>query len=149
MHENRNIPPRSRINRKLHVNNNEKSICVIGLGYIGLPTASLLGTKGYRVHGVDVSPEVVETINQGRIHIVEPDLDILVKSAVGSGNLRAGLEPRAAVPTTRGTDRPRYVRRTTGSCRTRMCPGRTALAWPPVEPKERRLRSQGATPCVS
>ena len=70
-----------------------KNICVIGLGYIGLPTASLLGTKGFKVHGVDVSPHVVETINQGKIHIVEPDLDIMVKSAVNVGNLKAGLEP--------------------------------------------------------
>jgi len=73
-----------------------QTICVLGLGYIGLPTASLLGTKGYRVHGVDVSPDVVATINSGGIHIVEPDLDILVKSAVQSGNLTAGLEPVAA-----------------------------------------------------
>ena len=68
-------------------------ICVIGLGYIGLPTASLLGTKGFYVHGVDASQKVVETINAGGIHIVEPDLDILVKSAVQSGRLSAGLEP--------------------------------------------------------
>lgn len=74
----------------------KQKICVIGLGYIGLPTASLLGTKGFQVHGVDVTPSVVDTINQGRIHIVEPDLDILVKSAVGSGNLQAGLEPEEA-----------------------------------------------------
>jgi len=73
-----------------------KEITVIGLGYIGLPTASLLGTKGYRVHGVDTCEEVVNTINQGRIHIVEPDLDILVKSAVQSGNLTASLEPAEA-----------------------------------------------------
>jgi UDP-N-acetyl-D-mannosaminuronic acid dehydrogenase len=73
-----------------------KKICVIGLGYIGLPTASLLGTKGYEVHGVDVSPKVVETINKGGIHIVEPDLDILVKSAVQAGNLSAALEPTEA-----------------------------------------------------
>ncbi len=72
---------------------NYKKICVIGLGYIGLPTASLLGTKGYKVHGVDVSKHVVDTINQGKIHIVEPDLDIMVKSAVQSGNLSASLEP--------------------------------------------------------
>ncbi len=72
---------------------NFKNICVIGLGYIGLPTASLLATKGYTVHGVDISQKVVDTINQGKIHIVEPDLDILVKSAVGSGNLKAGLKP--------------------------------------------------------
>ncbi len=71
-------------------------ICVVGLGYIGLPTASLLGTKGYRVHGVDVSPEVVDTINLGRIHIVEPDLDVLVKSAVQSGHLKAGADPEPA-----------------------------------------------------
>lgn len=74
----------------------EKSICVIGLGYIGLPTASLLGTKGYKVHGVDTTPQVVDTINEGNIHIVEPDLDILVKSAVQSGNLTAGLVPQKA-----------------------------------------------------
>jgi UDP-N-acetyl-D-mannosaminuronic acid dehydrogenase len=71
----------------------ETKICVMGLGYIGLPTASLLGTKGFKVHGVDVSDKVVDTIKDGRIHIVEPDLDILVKSAVGSGNLQVGLEP--------------------------------------------------------
>lgn len=70
-----------------------KNICVIGLGYIGLPTASLLGTKGFKVHGVDVSESVVNTINEGKIHIVEPDLDIMVKSAVNAGNLMAGLQP--------------------------------------------------------
>lgn len=70
-----------------------KKICVFGLGYIGLPTASILATKGYSVLGVDVNSDVVETINRGKIHIVEPDLDILVKSAVNSGNLKASLEP--------------------------------------------------------
>lgn len=68
-------------------------ICVVGLGYIGLPTASLLATKGYKVHGVDISQKVVDTINEGNIHIVEPDLDILVKSAVNSGNLKASTSP--------------------------------------------------------
>jgi len=71
----------------------DKTICVIGLGYIGLPTASLLGTKGFQVHGVDVSEHVVNTINKGKIHIVEPDLDIMVKSAVNAGNLKAGMQP--------------------------------------------------------
>ena len=70
-----------------------QTICVMGLGYIGLPTASLLATKGFTVTGVDVSQKVVDTINKGEIHIVEPDLDILVKSAVHSGNLSASLEP--------------------------------------------------------
>jgi UDP-N-acetyl-D-mannosaminuronic acid dehydrogenase len=73
-----------------------KSVCVIGLGYIGLPTASFLATKGYRVVGVDISPRVVETINSARIHIKEPDLDILVKSAVQSERLTAALEPGPA-----------------------------------------------------
>lgn len=73
-----------------------RTVCVVGLGYIGLPTASFLGTKGYRVIGVDAQPRVVETINRGEIHIVEPDLDILVKSAVQSGNLRAAAAPQEA-----------------------------------------------------
>ncbi len=72
------------------------SVCVLGLGYIGLPTASLLGTKGYDVVGVDVSQEVVDTINRGEIHIVEPDLDLLVKSAVNSGKLKASTSPSPA-----------------------------------------------------
>ncbi len=71
-------------------------VCVIGLGYIGLPTASLVATKGYSVLGVDINTDTVNTINQGKIHIHEPDLDILVKSAVQSGNLRASTKPEAA-----------------------------------------------------
>lgn len=73
-----------------------KNVCVVGLGYIGLPTASLLATKGYQVHGVDVRPEVVNTINAGNIHIVEPELDVLVRSAVQSERLRAATEPAPA-----------------------------------------------------
>lgn len=71
----------------------KSSICVIGLGYIGLPTASLLATKGYKVTGVDINPQVVDSINRGNVHIVEPDLDVLVRSAVNSGNLVAAHEP--------------------------------------------------------
>jgi UDP-N-acetyl-D-mannosaminuronic acid dehydrogenase len=73
-----------------------RKICVIGLGYIGLPTASLLGTKGYKVVGVDVDQNVIDTINRGNAHINEPDLDILLKSAVQSGNLTASLAPEPA-----------------------------------------------------
>lgn len=71
-------------------------ICVIGLGYIGLPTASIFATKGLKVLGVDVSEKVVATINSGGVHIVEPDLDVFVKSAVNSGNLKASLKPGKA-----------------------------------------------------
>ena len=66
-----------------------KTISVIGLGYIGLPTAALLASRGYKVYGIDVSEAVVNTINQGEIHIVEPDLAHYVSSAVESGNLKA------------------------------------------------------------
>ncbi|WOO31927.1 UDP-N-acetyl-D-mannosamine dehydrogenase [Diaphorobacter limosus] len=82
-----------------------QKIIVMGLGYIGLPTASMLATKGHQVLGVDVNAQAVDIINSGRIHIVEPDLDILVKSAVNSGNLKASLTPEEgdtfilAVPT--------------------------------------------------
>ncbi|MGJ0361835.1 UDP-N-acetyl-D-mannosamine dehydrogenase [Aliarcobacter cryaerophilus] len=73
--------------------NQNKKICVIGLGYIGLPTAALLANRGYDVHGVDVVESTVNTINQGKIHIVEPELDTFVKSAVNSGKLKASLKP--------------------------------------------------------
>ena len=73
-----------------------KKITVIGLGYIGLPTAALLASRGYRVAGVDINPKVVETINQGDIHIVEPDLDVYVRSAVQSEKLKAYLQPQQA-----------------------------------------------------
>jgi len=82
-----------------------KNICVIGLGYIGLPTAALLANRNYQVHGVDVVQSTVDTINQGNIHIVEPELDIFVRSAVNSGNLKADILPQEsdvfiiAVPT--------------------------------------------------
>lgn len=82
-----------------------RQICVIGLGYIGLPTSSILAAKGFSVLGVDVNPSVVETINGGRIHITEPDLAAFVKAAVGSGKLRAAIAPEPsdvfiiAVPT--------------------------------------------------
>jgi UDP-N-acetyl-D-mannosaminuronic acid dehydrogenase len=71
-------------------------ICVIGLGYIGLPTASLLANSGYRVHGVDIAQSTVDIINRGEIHIVEPELDTFVRSAVNSGNLVASLTPCVA-----------------------------------------------------
>lgn len=73
-----------------------KKICVLGLGYVGLPTASLLANKGYDVAGVDVIESVVEKINSGGVHIVEPDLAVLVHSAVNSGQLKAYTVPQEA-----------------------------------------------------
>jgi len=71
-------------------------VCVLGLGYIGLPTASLLANRGFQVVGVDVNPEIVKTINQGRIHIVEPGLDTVVRAAIQSGRLTAKTRPEKA-----------------------------------------------------
>lgn len=71
-------------------------ICVVGLGYIGLPTAAVLASRGLEVVGLEVDANIVETINAGHIHIVEPDLGMVVNAAVTTGNLRASLIPEEA-----------------------------------------------------
>ncbi|HXQ60055.1 MAG TPA: UDP-N-acetyl-D-mannosamine dehydrogenase [Acidimicrobiales bacterium] len=71
-------------------------VCVVGLGYIGLPTAAVLASHGYEVVGVDVNAAAVEVINQGRAHIVEPDLNAAVQGAVALGRLRAVTSPEPA-----------------------------------------------------
>jgi len=68
---------------------NERTIAVVGLGYIGLPTAAVLAASGSKVIGVDIDARAVDTINAGRIHIVEPGLAEIVQKAVADGNLRA------------------------------------------------------------
>lgn len=73
-----------------------KKICVLGLGYIGLPAASLFANNGFQVIGVDVDESVVNMINKSRIHIDEPGLNTLVKAAVNSGNLVATTQPEEA-----------------------------------------------------
>ena len=70
--------------------------CFIGLGYIGLPTAIVAADNGIEVIGVDVNPHVVKTINQGKIHIVEPGLADLAAKVVNNGWLRALLEPEVS-----------------------------------------------------
>lgn len=72
------------------------TISVIGLGYIGLPTAAAFASRQKKVVGVDINNHAVETINRGAIHIVEPDLDVLVKRAVDEGFLRAVTQPESA-----------------------------------------------------
>lgn len=71
-------------------------VSVIGLGYIGLPTAAVIASRGIDVIGIDVSEKAVDTINQGKVHIVEPDLDMVVQAAVTMGKLRASLTPEPA-----------------------------------------------------
>ena len=93
------------------MNSSKFRVSIIGLGYIGLPTAAMLASVGHDVIGVDISPHIVETVNRGEVHIVEPDLEGLVRSAVLLGHLRAVLDAEAAdvfmiaVPTPFTSDR--------------------------------------------
>ncbi|WP_353937522.1 UDP-N-acetyl-D-mannosamine dehydrogenase [Sinorhizobium meliloti] len=73
-----------------------ETVSVVGLGYIGLPTAAVASSRGISVVGVDVNAHVVDTLNSGKIHIAEPDLDELVSTAVQDGKLRAVVKPEPA-----------------------------------------------------
>lgn len=75
---------------------NKPTVVMMGLGYIGLPTAALIASKGLNVTGVDISQGIVNTINEGKIHIVEPDLDGLVHHVVKQSYLQASTKPVAA-----------------------------------------------------
>lgn len=81
------------------------NITVVGLGYIGLPTAAVIASRKIKVNGLDVNQHIVDTINEGKVHIVEPELDILVHAVAKEGYLRASLDAKAsdafliAVPT--------------------------------------------------
>ena len=71
-------------------------VSVIGLGYIGLPTAAVLASRSVMVIGLDVNQKTVDIINQGKVHIIEPELDVLVQSSVQSGYLKATTKPEKA-----------------------------------------------------
>ncbi len=71
-------------------------VVTIGLGYIGLPTSALIASHGTNVLGVDINQKVVDTINKGKIHIVEPDLDKIVSKAVSNGFFKASTKPTSA-----------------------------------------------------
>ena len=73
-----------------------KHVCVVGLGYVGLPTAAVLASRGIQVTGVDTNASTVDTINNGKPHIVEPDLDMIVHGAVSAGKLTASATPVSA-----------------------------------------------------
>ena len=74
----------------------QRKICILGLGYVGLPTAVMFATHGHKIVGVDINDTIVAAINNARSVIKEPYLDILVHAAVKSGNLRAQREPEEA-----------------------------------------------------
>ena len=73
-----------------------QKICVLGLGYIGLPTASTLAAHGFKVLGVDINPHVIEILQNGNVHIHEPGLRTVVESALNSGNLTVSSQPEEA-----------------------------------------------------
>ncbi len=118
-------------------------VCVIGLGYVGLPTAAVLATRGAHVAGYDVKPEVVATINAGEVHIVEPELDALVRAAVTAGRLRAHDAPQPAstflicVPTPLGpanTPDLRYVEQATRALLGVLKPGNLVVVESTIPP---------------
>lgn len=86
-------------------------VCFIGLGYVGLPTAALIASKGVQVHGVDINKEAVKTINSGKTHIEEADLQDIISSTIANGTLKADTKPEQAdifviaVPTPFNTDK--------------------------------------------
>jgi UDP-N-acetyl-D-mannosaminuronic acid dehydrogenase len=73
--------------------NDESTVCVVGLGYIGLPTAALMASRGWKVVGVDTNAQIVEKVALGKVHIVEPDLDGLVQKVVSVSRLRTSNVP--------------------------------------------------------
>ena len=77
-------------------NLNKKTCCVVGMGYIGTPTAALVANSGYQVLGVDINKRIVDQINLGKANIVEPKLDVLIKNVVKSKKLFASLKPSPA-----------------------------------------------------
>lgn len=112
------------------------TISVIGLGYIGLPTAAVIASRKIRVHGVDINQHAVNMINSGKIHIIEPDLDLLVSSVVQHGYLTAHLQAQyadyflIAVPTPFQDDgQPdlRFVRAAAESIAPLLRPGNTIV----------------------
>jgi UDP-N-acetyl-D-mannosaminuronic acid dehydrogenase len=84
------------LQKKSHMPKSFQKVSVVGLGYIGLPTATVIASKGVQVLGVDVQPHVIETLNAGEIHIVEPDLAGLLRAAVQDGYFRASQQPEHA-----------------------------------------------------
>src|SRR6516162_188801 len=73
-----------------------RTVCVVGLGYIGLPTAATLASRGVEVIGVDTNPHVVDAVNAGQPYFSEPDLDMLLRAATTLGKLRAASRPEPA-----------------------------------------------------
>src|SRR3954467_10594110 len=104
-------PMRSRRPVPISAQEEFKSVTVFGLGYIGLPTAAVIASRGISVLGVDVKQEIVDKLVNGTIHIYEPDLDGLAQKVISAGTLRVSTTPETsdvfmiAVPTPINPDR--------------------------------------------
>lgn len=127
----------------------QTTLCVLGLGYIGLPTASILATRGFLVHGVDVDPVVLRTLGQGRLHISEPGLMTMLQGALGSERLVLHDAPVPAdvfviaVSTPRckdGSMDPRQLEAATHSLLPHLCPGNLVILESTVSPGTSRDR---------
>ncbi len=134
-----------------------KKISVFGLGYVGLPVSAVLASRGVEVVGVDVNPHAVSMINSGRIHIVEPDLEMLVQAAVSNGKLRATLEPEPAdafiiaVPTPFTEDRQpdlTYVRKATETIAPLLQKGNLVILNPHLPSARPSLSASGSAKSV-
>jgi UDP-N-acetyl-D-mannosaminuronic acid dehydrogenase len=75
-----------------------RTVSVIGMGYIGLPTCAMFASRGLKVIGIDVNQHIVDKVNRGEIHIVEPELDDLIRRVVEIGALKAATKPEPATP---------------------------------------------------
>ncbi|MES9665966.1 nucleotide sugar dehydrogenase [Bacillus nitratireducens] len=121
-----------------------KNLCVVGLGYIGLPTSAMFAKAGYHVTGVDVNPFAIEMINQGKIHIEEVGLGELVKEMVEKGRLKASIQPThadayiIAVPTPHNEDHTAnldYVIEATKSIMPFVNPGNVIIVESTIPPR--------------
>ena len=121
-----------------------KSICVVGLGYIGLPTAVMFANHGVKVHGVDVNPAAVKSIQEKQLHIEETGLQMRLNKAVDDGFLTASTTPQEAdvfiiaVPSPINPDHTanlEYVRQATASIVPYVKPGNLVILESTVPPK--------------
>ncbi len=119
-------------------------VCVVGLGYIGLPTAGILARHGYRVLGVDIRSDVVDGINHGRVHSPEPELDQLLQEAIQERRLHASLTPQPAdvfilcVPTAANADHSAdltHVRQAAQAVRPHVRPGALIILESTIPPR--------------
>ena len=83
-----------KLNNKMNINN--KKVCIMGLGHVGLPTACILAISGYSVLGVDIDPKVVSCIKSGKLTNLEPNLEKLFKKATQIGNLNVSTQVESA-----------------------------------------------------